>query len=96
MEALMPRFVAIRLLVAAACGGDDPCAIDTCVEVDGGARPDGGGSADGGNNASARRTFVTSGSWDGSLGFHDGGATGLQGADNLCNAAASGAQLGGT
>jgi len=90
MEAFMQRLSALAAcaMIATACGGDDSC-------VDGGTFPDGGGSPDGGP-ASTRRIFVTSGTWDGSLAFHGSGATGLQGADNLCNAAATGALLGGT
>lgn len=42
-----------------------------------------------------KRVFVTSGSYDGNLAVAGGGATGVQGADNLCQLASDAAGLGG-
>jgi len=46
--------------------------------------------------ANAKRVFVTHGTWSGNLKGTAGTMTGLDGGDSLCNAAASGASLGGT
>ncbi len=49
-----------------------------------------------GGEVTIKRVFVTSTSYNGDLKTAGGGATGLQGADNLCQARANVASLGGT
>src|SRR5947207_2454473 len=43
-----------------------------------------------------KRVFVTSGTWTGDLKTHGGGTDGLDGANKLCQGAATAAALGGT
>lgn len=79
-----------------ACGTGLACSSGVCVASgSGGGSGGGGGTGGGGGSTGPRRLFVTRTGYTGNLKAAGGGATGLEGGDNLCNTAAAAASIGG-
>lgn len=78
------------------CPAEQQCISGFCTVVQ---APEDAGQPDAGNadagSSQKKRVFVTSASYDGNLLAAGGGASGLDGADRLCQSAAAGALLGG-
>lgn len=81
-----------------ACGTGLACASGVCVASGtggGGGSGTGGGGGGGGGSSGPKRIFVTRTAYTGNLRAAGGGASGLEGGDNLCNTAAAAASIGG-
>lgn len=79
-----------------ACGTGLACSSGVCVASGAGGGGGTGTGGGGGGSTGPKRLFITRTEYSGDLKSAGGGATGLQGGDNLCNTAAAAANIGGT
>lgn len=79
------------------CAGAQTCQSGRCTTGSGGgAGGGGGGGGSGGGSGGNKRVFVTNATYTGDLATAGGKLSGLEGADALCNTAATAAALGGS